>query len=185
MYYIINLWDLSCPCLLLYSWIYALFVPVRYFYHFIGRKTSGSYRELEARKKRLNQLEKLYMDMTLQKELQVSMFKLALLLPNDWVMHGNFGNKRLHWMARKRVKSANCMKMRLSVQLPNRYTSGGQNERGERCLLWLFGLCQLVCVLLLSWVLLKTSGTDDTVNEAKILMLYHESSNVTPCISNF
>ncbi|XP_042504054.1 probable U3 small nucleolar RNA-associated protein 11 [Macadamia integrifolia] len=36
----------------------------------IKRKTAGSYRELEARKKRLNDLEKLYMDMELKKELQ-------------------------------------------------------------------------------------------------------------------
>ncbi|XP_043694979.1 probable U3 small nucleolar RNA-associated protein 11 [Telopea speciosissima] len=36
----------------------------------IKRKTAVSYRELEARKKRLNDLEKLYMDMELKKELQ-------------------------------------------------------------------------------------------------------------------
>ncbi|XP_058107219.1 probable U3 small nucleolar RNA-associated protein 11 [Magnolia sinica] len=36
----------------------------------IKKKTASSYRELEIRKKRVNQLEKLYMDMTLQKELQ-------------------------------------------------------------------------------------------------------------------
>ncbi|KAG9447394.1 hypothetical protein H6P81_013522 [Aristolochia fimbriata] len=36
----------------------------------VKRKTATSYRELEARKKRLNDLEKLYSDMTLQKELQ-------------------------------------------------------------------------------------------------------------------
>ncbi|XP_068661173.1 probable U3 small nucleolar RNA-associated protein 11 [Aristolochia californica] len=36
----------------------------------LKRKTSASYRELEARKKRLNDLEKLYSDMELQKELQ-------------------------------------------------------------------------------------------------------------------
>uniref|UniRef100_A0A5B7BV19 U3 small nucleolar RNA-associated protein 11 n=1 Tax=Davidia involucrata TaxID=16924 RepID=A0A5B7BV19_DAVIN len=38
-------------------------------YH-IKRKTAASYRELEARKSRVNELEKLYMDMALQKELQ-------------------------------------------------------------------------------------------------------------------
>ncbi|PIA30784.1 hypothetical protein AQUCO_05400113v1 [Aquilegia coerulea] len=38
----------------------------------IKRKTAISYRELEARKKRLNDLEKLHSDMTLQKELQKS-----------------------------------------------------------------------------------------------------------------
>lgn len=36
----------------------------------IKRRTAASYRELEARKNRVNQLEKLYMDMALQKELQ-------------------------------------------------------------------------------------------------------------------
>ncbi|XP_012073157.1 probable U3 small nucleolar RNA-associated protein 11 isoform X2 [Jatropha curcas] len=36
----------------------------------IKRKTASSYRELEARKNRINQLEKLYADMALQKELQ-------------------------------------------------------------------------------------------------------------------
>ncbi|XP_077238521.1 embryo sac development arrest 14 [Tasmannia lanceolata] len=36
----------------------------------IRRKTAASYKELEARKKRVNDLEKLYMDMSLQKELQ-------------------------------------------------------------------------------------------------------------------
>ncbi|KAJ8759729.1 hypothetical protein K2173_009830 [Erythroxylum novogranatense] len=36
----------------------------------IKRKTASSYRELEARKNRANQLEKLYMDMAMQKELQ-------------------------------------------------------------------------------------------------------------------
>ncbi|KAA8519011.1 hypothetical protein F0562_016215 [Nyssa sinensis] len=36
----------------------------------IQRKTAASYRELEARKGRVNELEKLYMDMALQKELQ-------------------------------------------------------------------------------------------------------------------
>ncbi|KAK7363213.1 hypothetical protein VNO77_05346 [Canavalia gladiata] len=34
------------------------------------RKTDRSYRELEARKNRLNQLEKIYLDMSMQKELQ-------------------------------------------------------------------------------------------------------------------
>ncbi|XP_059631927.1 probable U3 small nucleolar RNA-associated protein 11 [Cornus florida] len=36
----------------------------------IKRKTAASYRELEARKSRVNELEKLYMDMALKKELQ-------------------------------------------------------------------------------------------------------------------
>ncbi|CAN6560806.1 unnamed protein product [Malus baccata var. baccata] len=34
------------------------------------RKTAGSYRELEGRRKRVNELEKIYMDMAMQKELQ-------------------------------------------------------------------------------------------------------------------
>ncbi|CAI0431329.1 unnamed protein product [Linum tenue] len=37
---------------------------------YIKRRLAGSYRELEARKNRATQLEKLYMEMTLQKELQ-------------------------------------------------------------------------------------------------------------------
>ncbi|TQD76544.1 hypothetical protein C1H46_037916 [Malus baccata] len=37
----------------------------------IKRKTAGSYRELEGRRKRVNELEKIYMDMAMQKELQV------------------------------------------------------------------------------------------------------------------
>ncbi len=36
----------------------------------IKRKTEGSYRELDARRNRLSQLEKIYLDMTMQKELQ-------------------------------------------------------------------------------------------------------------------
>ncbi|XP_059626172.1 probable U3 small nucleolar RNA-associated protein 11 isoform X1 [Cornus florida] len=36
----------------------------------IKRKTAASFRELEARKSRVNELERLYMDMALQKELQ-------------------------------------------------------------------------------------------------------------------
>uniref|UniRef100_A0A7N0TNL2 U3 small nucleolar RNA-associated protein 11 n=1 Tax=Kalanchoe fedtschenkoi TaxID=63787 RepID=A0A7N0TNL2_KALFE len=36
----------------------------------IQRKTASSYKELEARKSRVQELEKIYMDMTLQKELQ-------------------------------------------------------------------------------------------------------------------
>ncbi|CAK9168243.1 unnamed protein product [Ilex paraguariensis] len=35
----------------------------------IKRKTAASYKELEARKSRVNDLEKLYMDMVMQKEL--------------------------------------------------------------------------------------------------------------------
>ncbi|XP_073015770.1 probable U3 small nucleolar RNA-associated protein 11 [Primulina eburnea] len=41
----------------------------------ISRKTDSSYRELEARKKRLKDLEKIYTDMSMQKELQVSIFQ--------------------------------------------------------------------------------------------------------------
>ncbi|CAN1198808.1 Probable U3 small nucleolar RNA-associated protein 11 [Linum perenne] len=37
---------------------------------FIKRKLASSYRDLEARKNRISQLEKMYMEMTLQKELQ-------------------------------------------------------------------------------------------------------------------
>ncbi|XP_042007077.1 probable U3 small nucleolar RNA-associated protein 11 [Salvia splendens] len=36
----------------------------------IKRKTSGSYHELEARRNRVKELEKIYMDMAMQKELQ-------------------------------------------------------------------------------------------------------------------
>ncbi|XWS43032.1 hypothetical protein CRYUN_Cryun16bG0066100 [Craigia yunnanensis] len=44
--------------------------PMDYVPDHIKRKTATSYRELEARKSRVNQLEKLYMDMSLKKELQ-------------------------------------------------------------------------------------------------------------------
>lgn len=37
----------------------------------MDRRTVASYRELDARKNRVNELEKIYMDMTMQKELQV------------------------------------------------------------------------------------------------------------------
>lgn len=46
------------------------------------RKTAASYRELEARKSRVQELEKLYMEMSLQKELQVlERYLNPLLLP--------------------------------------------------------------------------------------------------------
>lgn len=48
------------------------------FYFIIPRKTTTSYKELEARKKRVKQLEKLYSDMALQKELQVFVTTLFL-----------------------------------------------------------------------------------------------------------
>jgi U3 small nucleolar RNA-associated protein 11 len=38
------------------------------------RKTERSYKELEARKIRVSQLEKVYMDMAMKKELQVLIF---------------------------------------------------------------------------------------------------------------
>lgn len=47
----------------------------------ICRKTAASYRELEARKNRVQELEKIYMDMSMQKELQVSIkFKRTLIV---------------------------------------------------------------------------------------------------------
>ncbi|KAH0977705.1 hypothetical protein GBA52_027424 [Prunus armeniaca] len=61
----------------------------------IKRKTASSYRELEARRNKVNELEKIYTDMAMQKELQ------------------------------KRVENANYGKMRLSAQHPNLYSSGG------------------------------------------------------------
>ncbi|KAK8560406.1 hypothetical protein V6N13_082848 [Hibiscus sabdariffa] len=45
--------------------------PSSYVPDHIKRKTASSYRELDARKSRVNQLEKLYMEMSLKKELQV------------------------------------------------------------------------------------------------------------------
>ncbi|XP_038689778.1 probable U3 small nucleolar RNA-associated protein 11 isoform X2 [Tripterygium wilfordii] len=42
----------------------------RHVYHATDRKTVASYRQLEARKKIVNDLENIYMDMVLQKELQ-------------------------------------------------------------------------------------------------------------------
>ncbi|KAJ6921261.1 hypothetical protein NC652_015231 [Populus alba x Populus x berolinensis] len=70
---------------------------------------ASSYRELEARKNRSKQSEKIYMDMALQEELQV--------------IHRNFG---------KGDKSPSCVKMRLIVHRENQYSSGVQNESGER-----------------------------------------------------
>lgn len=40
----------------------------------MSRKTAASYRELEARRKRVQDLEKIYMDMAMQKELQVETY---------------------------------------------------------------------------------------------------------------
>ncbi|XP_073067216.1 probable U3 small nucleolar RNA-associated protein 11 [Primulina eburnea] len=45
----------------------------------ILRKTYSSYRELEARKKRLKGLEKIYTDMSMQKELQGNHFNASLV----------------------------------------------------------------------------------------------------------
>ncbi|XP_038689769.1 uncharacterized protein LOC119988703 isoform X1 [Tripterygium wilfordii] len=44
----------------------------RHVYHATDRKTVASYRQLEARKKIVNDLENIYMDMVLQKELQMA-----------------------------------------------------------------------------------------------------------------
>jgi hypothetical protein len=41
---------------------------------FMHRKIERSYKELEARKNRVSQLEKVYMDMAMKKELQVLIF---------------------------------------------------------------------------------------------------------------
>ncbi|XP_073067227.1 probable U3 small nucleolar RNA-associated protein 11 [Primulina eburnea] len=43
------------------------------------RKTDSSYRELEARKKRLKDLEKIYTDMSMQKELHGNHFNASLV----------------------------------------------------------------------------------------------------------
>lgn len=42
-----------------------------HYWNLLHRKTATSYRELEARKSRVRDLEKVYMDMAMQKELQV------------------------------------------------------------------------------------------------------------------
>ncbi|KAF3452443.1 hypothetical protein FNV43_RR02876 [Rhamnella rubrinervis] len=68
----------------------------------IKRKTAASYRELEARRSRVSELEKIYMDMAMKKELQ------------------------------KKDESANYVRMKLSVLRPNQYSSGGQSESAER-----------------------------------------------------
>ncbi|XP_028102792.1 probable U3 small nucleolar RNA-associated protein 11 [Camellia sinensis] len=56
------------------KWRMAFFCSLHIFKNIvvlsICRKTAASYRELEARKDRVNDLEKLYMDMAMQKELQ-------------------------------------------------------------------------------------------------------------------
>ena len=59
----------------------------------MGRKTVASYRELEARKNRVNELEKIYMDMSMQKELQVLTSKTHQYL-SSYIIHENFENKK-------------------------------------------------------------------------------------------
>ncbi|KAK9208487.1 hypothetical protein WN944_000844 [Citrus x changshan-huyou] len=49
----------------------------------INRKTAASYRELEGRKKRVQELEKLFMDMSLQKELQDRAVCMKELMNDD------------------------------------------------------------------------------------------------------
>jgi hypothetical protein len=116
----------------------------------MGRKIASSYRELEARKNRANQLEKIYMDMALQKELQVSSscFYFTVLVysyrSRNWI---------LHLMIRKRDESASCVKMRLSVQLRNLYSSGVQNESGERR--WKVYVELLVSLSICLWTSIK------------------------------
>ena len=51
----------------------------------VCRKTAASYRELEARKARVNDLEKLYKDMALGKELQVSTFYIRRIPAAVWI----------------------------------------------------------------------------------------------------
>ena len=60
-------------------------------------------------------------------------------------------------MIRKRDESASCVKMRLSVQLQNLYSSGVQNESDERCSLSWWSRYQSVYGRLLSLVHLLTS----------------------------
>lgn len=52
----------------------------RKLFSFLFRKTERSYKELEARKSRLRELEKIYMDMAMQKELQVLMILILMNL---------------------------------------------------------------------------------------------------------
>lgn len=58
-------------------------------------------------------------------------------------------------MFRKRVESANCVRMRLSVQLPNLYINGDQKESGEKCVIIFWLLYQVVCMPLFSFGLLN------------------------------
>ncbi|CAN6543524.1 unnamed protein product [Malus baccata var. baccata] len=51
----------------------------------IKRKTAGSYRELEARSNRVNELEKIYMDMAMQKELKVLTSKFLCSVLGVWL----------------------------------------------------------------------------------------------------
>lgn len=61
----------------------------------IGRKTAASYRELEARRSRVADLEKIYMDMAMQKELQVLNLILVLMWLSGCAWNTSF-NYKLH-----------------------------------------------------------------------------------------
>lgn len=67
----------------------------------MGRKTVSSYRELEARKKRASELEKIYMDMAMQKELQVLTSKTWHAFKLLYLFIENIANKTFHFMLEK------------------------------------------------------------------------------------
>lgn len=93
------------------------------------RKTAASYRELEARRKRVQDLEKIYMDMAMQKELQVETYN-----PFVYICIENYFEKKYasFEINRKRVKNANYVKKRLYAQHPNLCSSGGQSGSVEK-----------------------------------------------------
>lgn len=116
---------------LLCAWFLARYQIDSKVFSFI-RKTDRSYQELEARRGRLSQLEKIYMDMTMQKELQVFWY-FALLIVFLYVSYKcRMLNKDIPSMNRKKVGSANYVKTRLFVQQLNRYTCGVLKESVER-----------------------------------------------------
>ena len=80
---------IMCYEIYFFSLPFALYYPdflapcriVTKIYSLMHRKTERSYRELEARRTRFRQLEKIYLDMTMQKELQVLTFYVPYYEP--------------------------------------------------------------------------------------------------------
>jgi hypothetical protein len=77
---------------------------------------------------------------------------------------------------RKRDKSANCVKMRLIVHLENQYSSGVQNESGERCGLELLAALSICSCTSIKLVHLNNIFRNDAVKEVKFLQLDCQAS---------